>query len=74
MRRWGEDGVNVTPVPGANWPFPDHDRISDWAMDHVMWASGALNVQGCDVGNVNPLQTANRAEVVVAMMRFLDGL
>ena len=66
--------ADVTPVPGANWPFPDHDQIDWWALPSVMWASGALNLQGDENGNVNPLGTVNRAEAAIIIMRFLDWL
>ena len=65
-------GEDVTATPGAGWPFPDHDLIHAWAVDHVMWLHAMELVNGNAQGEINPLGISTRAEVAVLVMRFMN--
>ena len=63
-------GLDVTPGAAPNWPFPDGDLISPWAVDAVRWVNAEGIAMGNGLGQINPLGTANRAEAAALAVRF----
>lgn len=52
---------------------PDADRISDYAREAMNWAVANGLIQGDDKGQVNPLNSATRAEIATLLMRFCES-
>ena len=65
-------GRDMTIHGGAALEFPDANDISDWAFYAMTWAVHNGLVRGNDTGALNPFGTANRAEAVVLMQRFVN--
>ena len=59
----------TAPLTGDLTPFPDTDKISDYARDAMVWAVGAGLIRGKD-GKLAPLDKTNRAEVATVLQRF----
>lgn len=53
--------------------FPDADKISDYARDAMAWAVSEGIFSGDDLGNLNPTNSATRAEFATILMRYILG-
>lgn len=54
--------------------YHDSASISSWAKNAISWADAAGLMAGTDTGNLNPLDTASRAETATLFMRYLKDL
>jgi len=61
-----------TLTPAESRPFQDQHLIRAGAENAIMWLHAAGLVRGDGAGNVNPQGAANRAEIVVFVMRFIE--
>ena len=50
--------------------FTDRNRVSDWAVDAMKWATAAGVINGMGDGTVAPQNTATRAQVAQIAMNF----
>lgn len=56
-------------VSGQLTGYPDTDRVSDWAVEAMTWATGEGLINGMD-GRLNPQGGATRAQMAAMLMRF----
>ena len=52
--------------------FYDWASISDYAQSAICWAVDTGILKGDDLGNVNPKNTATRAEMITMICRYMD--
>jgi len=59
------------PGGGAEWPFPDNNQISWWAVDAAEWANSHRIILGDTLG-FRPGDTVSRVEAATMVVRFDD--
>lgn len=50
------------------------ENVSSWAENAMIWAVSEGIILGDEKGNVNPSNTATRAEVATILMRYIDSI
>ena len=58
-------------VYGTLTGYTDCDKVSDWAVDAMIWATDTGLIQGMG-GKLNPQGTATRAQLATMLMRFVE--
>ena len=58
-------------VYGTLTGYIDCDKVSDWAVDAMIWATDTGLIQGMG-GKLNPQGTATRAQLATMLMRFVE--
>lgn len=71
LERYADFKGIATDEKGDLSKFSDVSEISDWAKSNVEWAVGAGLISGRDVGTIDPLGSATRAEVAAILHRYL---
>ena len=68
---------SYSPKAGGNlYAFPDHAKVSDYAVEAMKWAveKGLINgVKSGDVTTLSPQANATRAQIAAIIMRFLEA-
>jgi hypothetical protein len=66
--------LSGTPTSGAlDKKFSDADKVSDWAEHAIAWATTTGLITGRTATTVVPGSTANRAEAVTLLQRYIEG-
>ena len=66
--------IDVTPRPGPYWnDFTDHNQISWWALDSLIWANYHEIVNGMPGPVITPDGNASRAQAVAIIMNFMNA-
>ena len=58
-------------VYGTLTGYTDCDKVSDWAVDAMIWATDTGLIQGMG-GKLDPQGTATRAQLATMLMRFVE--
>lgn len=53
--------------------FADHNEISSWATEALLWANGKELIKGTSEITISPKETATRAQVATILMRFCEN-
>lgn len=66
------NGKGYSSVPETKLNVPDVDSISDYAYEALYWFNSNGVIKGDENGNVNPKNSATRAELSAIIYRSLD--